>query len=315
LKSDWYKRLRKRRIGLQSLKNSKGGMGGCVFIGVRKRSLQQHVGNGKTGNPCGFRGGLRKVKLHVLGCAGGIGGRQRHTTCLQLDDDILLDAGTGITSLDLVQLAGINHVFLTHSHLDHVAGLALLVDTVLGKRAEPVTVHASEQVIDALKEHLFNWALWPDFAAIPSVGNPVLRWAPFKPGETIDIKGRIIATYPVNHTAGSVAYFAHQGNRGFLFTGDMCSTPSLWAAVAREKHLSKVIVDCSFPNSEHELAARSKHFCPQALLADVGAMPDSIEFLIYHLKPGQEDLIMAQLNAAGSRRVFKALACSDVFVF
>jgi glyoxylase-like metal-dependent hydrolase (beta-lactamase superfamily II) len=315
LNSDWYKRLCERRISLQSFKNSKGGRSGCAFIDVRKRSLQRHVRNSKTGNPRGFRSGFCKVKLHVLGCAGGIGGRQRHTTCLWLDDDILLDAGTGITSLDLVQLAGINHVFLTHSHLDHIAGLALLVDTVLGKRAEPVTVHASEQVIDALKEHLFNWALWPDFAAIPSVDNPVLRWAPFKPGETIDIKGRTIVTYPVNHTAGSVAYLAHQGNRGFLFTGDMCSTPSLWAAVAAEKRMSKVVVDCSFPNSELELASRSKHFCPQTLLADIGAMADSIEFLIYHLKPGQEDLIMAQLNAAGSRRTFKALACGDVFVF
>jgi 3',5'-cyclic-nucleotide phosphodiesterase len=255
------------------------------------------------------------MKLQVLGCAGGIGGQQRHTTCLFLDEDILLDAGTGITNLDLEQLARIDHVFLTHSHLDHVAGLALLVDTVLGRRTGPVTVHASHQVIDALKKHLFNWVLWPDFAAIPSAGNPVLRWAPFTPGATIEIDGRSITPYPVDHMAGSVAYLVHQKKPGFLFTGDMCSTPTLWAALVDGKRVSKVIVDCSFPNSESDLAARSKHFCPQSLLDDIAAIAHSIEILIYHLKPGQEDLIMEELRAAAGGRAFKALKTGDVFDF
>lgn len=255
------------------------------------------------------------MKLQVLGSAGGIGGHQRFTTCLLLDDDILLDAGTGITNLDIRQLARIDHVFLTHCHLDHVAGLALLVDAVLGKRSGPVTVHASEQVIASLKQHLFNWVLWPDFAAIPNKDDPILRWAPFKPGAAIDIGGRTIASYPVNHTQGSVAYRAHDGKSGFLFSGDMCSTPELWAALMQDKTLSKVIVDCSFPNSERELAGKSQHFCPQTLLADIGAMPQSVEFLIYHLKPGQEDLIMEELRAGSRERAFKALKCGDVFVF
>jgi 3',5'-cyclic-nucleotide phosphodiesterase len=259
------------------------------------------------------------MKLQVLGCAGGIGGHERHTTCLWLDHDILLDAGTGIANLDLDQLTGIDHVFLTHCHLDHVAGLALLADAVLGKRNGPVTVHGSEQVIGALKTHLFNWALWPDFATIPAVGEPVLRWAPFKPGAAIDIGGRRIASYPVNHTDGSVAYLAYdnrdESNTGFLFSGDMCSTPALWAALKQEKRLGKVVVDCSFPNAEAELAAMSRHFCPQTLLADIDAMAQSIEFLIYHLKPGQEDLIMEELGDAAGNRAFRALKYGDVFVF
>jgi 3',5'-cyclic-nucleotide phosphodiesterase len=160
---------------------------------------------------------------------------------------------------------------------------------------------------------LFNWSLWPDFAAIPSAGNPVLRWAPFTPGATIDIAGRSISTYAVNHMAGSVAYLVKQSKPGFLFTGDMCSTPNLWAALADGKSISKVIVDCSFRNSESGLAARSKHFCPQSLLADIGAIAHSIEFLIYHLKPGQEDMIMEELDADGGERAFKALKSGDVF--
>src|SRR5690606_32229835 len=127
------------------------------------------------------------MKLQILGCAGGIGGRERMTTCMRVDDDVLLDAGTGLASLELAQLIAIDHVFLTHSHLDHVAGLAFLLDSVLGERIDPVTVHASEKVIATLKHHLFNWHLWPDFAQIPGPEHPVLRWVPMRLGETVSL--------------------------------------------------------------------------------------------------------------------------------
>lgn len=256
------------------------------------------------------------MKLQVLGCAGGIGGHQRFTTCFSVDHDILLDAGTGITSLDIDQLAAIDHVFLTHSHLDHVAGLALLVDAVRGKRVGPVTIHASDEVIGALKTSLFNWVLWPDFSTIPSVEDPVMQWAPFQPGAEISINGRVITSFPVAHTPGAVAYRVCTANDGFAFTGDMRSTPPLWAALRQQQQtISKVIVDCSFPNAERELADISMHFCPQSLLADIAAMPHSIEFLIYHLKPGQEDQIMSELKAAAGDRPFRALRCGDTFTF
>ncbi|EKE18105.1 MAG: beta-lactamase-like protein, partial [uncultured bacterium] len=35
------------------------------------------------------------MKLRVLGCSGGIGGRHLRTTSFLVDHDILIDAGTG----------------------------------------------------------------------------------------------------------------------------------------------------------------------------------------------------------------------------
>ncbi|HZW12011.1 MAG TPA: 3',5'-cyclic-nucleotide phosphodiesterase [Noviherbaspirillum sp.] len=255
------------------------------------------------------------MKLHVLGCAGGIGGRERFTTSLLVDSDILLDAGTGLTNLDIDRLVLIDHVFITHCHLDHVAGLALLVDAVQGRRNGPITVHATEPVIDTLKKHLFNWALWPDFAAIPNTESPALRWAPLQPGVPFDLGGRRIIAHAVNHTAGSVAYHVQNNRDGFLFTGDMASTPALWAALEQELKVSKVIVDCSFRNADMALADLSLHFCPRTLLADIASVPQSVEFLIYHLKAGHEDLIMQELREGGGTRAFRALKCGDVFDF
>ncbi|HEY8101048.1 MAG TPA: 3',5'-cyclic-nucleotide phosphodiesterase, partial [Burkholderiaceae bacterium] len=237
------------------------------------------------------------MKLQVLGCSGGIGGREQLTTCMLLDHDILIDAGTGLSSLGMAELVKIDHVFISHSHLDHVTGLALLLDAVLGKRTGPITVHASEKVIASLKQHMFNWLLWPDFAQIPTVDDPILQWEPMQAGVTLDLDGRLITAYPVNHTVDAVGYWVHNNRKGFLFTGDLSTTPELWSKFAHEKKLEKVIVDCSFPNAELELANLSRHYCPQTLINDIHPMAKSIEFLIYHLKPGQEEQIMEELSS------------------
>ena len=90
------------------------------------------------------------MKVRVLGCSGGIGARAR-TTSFLVDDDILLDAGTGVEDLSIAELAAIDHVFLTHSHLDHIAALPLLVDSVGSLRKKPIVVHALRETIDALR--------------------------------------------------------------------------------------------------------------------------------------------------------------------
>lgn len=255
------------------------------------------------------------MRLQVLGCAGGIGGRESATTSLLIDDDILLDAGTGLAALALDRLVAIDHVFITHSHLDHVAGLAFLVDAVLGKRRGPLTVHASARVIEALRRHLFNWVLWPDFGMIPDESDPILRWSEITPGEAVRLGERRLVPHPVNHTVGSLAYLVDNGRGGFLFTGDMASTPALWNAMRAEPLLRKVIVDCSFPDADRGIADRSLHFCPASLVADLGGLAPQVEILIYHLKPGHEETIMRELRMQSGDRAFTALAGGDEFHF
>ena len=52
------------------------------------------------------------MRLRVLGCSGGIGGTQNRTTSLLLDQDILIDAGTGVGDLSLAELALVDHIFV-----------------------------------------------------------------------------------------------------------------------------------------------------------------------------------------------------------
>ena len=59
------------------------------------------------------------MQIRVLGCSGSIAAGSR-TTSFLLDDDVLIDAGTGVGDLTLDELARIDHIFISHSHLDHV---------------------------------------------------------------------------------------------------------------------------------------------------------------------------------------------------
>lgn len=138
------------------------------------------------------------MKLRVLGCSGGIGGELR-TTSLLLDHDTLIDAGTGVGDLSINELAQIDHVFVTHLHMDHVASLPFLLDTVGWMRERPLTLHGSRETIDILKQHLFNWKLWPDFTRIPDAGKPVLRYETLAVGRAVALDGRRIVPLPANH--------------------------------------------------------------------------------------------------------------------
>ena len=90
------------------------------------------------------------MQVKILGCSGGIGDSLR-TTSILIDHDILIDAGTGVGDLSLEELLLIDHIFVTHSHLDHIVSIPFLLDTVMGLRARPVLVHATAETIKVLK--------------------------------------------------------------------------------------------------------------------------------------------------------------------
>ena len=237
------------------------------------------------------------MKLTVLGCSGGIGSG-RHTTSLLVDDDMLIDAGSGITTLDFEQLLKIDHVLLTHAHLDHVLGLPLLLDSVGDLRDTPVTVHALPEVLEVLATHLFNWQLWPDFREIPSAEAPWLRFGPLGFGETFTLKGRTFRPLPVNHVvpACGLRVATHAGS--LVFSGDTTHSRAFVAALNAIPDLRHLIIETSFENELVDIAKASKHHWPDSLAAELQGLKVRPQVWITHLKPGNEAAIMYELRAA-----------------
>ena len=254
------------------------------------------------------------MQLKVIGCSGGIGGSLR-TTSLLLDHDVLIDAGTGVGDLDLEQLARIDHIFVTHSHLDHVTSIPFVLDTVGSLRSEPLTVHALPETIEILRHHLFNWKLWPDFTQIPSADRPLLRFSPVVVGRSVTIAGRTITPVPADHVVPAVGYALDSGAASLVYTGDTCSSDALWHAVNAITNLRYIIIETAFSDAERELAIRAKHLCPSLLVEQLALLRQPADIFITHLKPGGGDEIMREIAAGASRWNPKMLQHQQVFDF
>jgi ribonuclease BN (tRNA processing enzyme) len=243
------------------------------------------------------------MRLRVLGCSGGIGGRHLRTTSFLLDSDILIDAGTGVGDLTLAELSQIDHIFITHSHLDHVTSIPFLVDTVGGMRSRPLTVYSTAATIEILKNHLFNWAIWPDFTEIPTADAPFMRYQEVEVGAAVTLSGRTITPIPARHTVPAVGYHLDSGAASLVFTGDTGPNDALWRVVNRISNLKFLIIETAFSNKERQLAEISRHLCPATLAEELAKLERSPEIFITHLKPGEIEPTMLEIEeCAGNFR-------------
>jgi ribonuclease BN (tRNA processing enzyme) len=254
------------------------------------------------------------VKLRVLGCSGGIGARAR-TTSFLVDDDILIDAGTGVEDLSVDELARIDHVFLTHSHLDHVLALPLLVDSVGALRDRPIVVHALPETIAALRAHVFNWVIWPDFTEIPHYERPWMVFEPMLLGATVSVGDRSIRSLPANHTVPAVGYHLFGRSGSLAFSGDSWPTEEFWRLVNGIRDLRWLIIETAFSNKERDLAITAKHLYPIELGEQLKKLKSEPGVLITHLKPSDAVTIAREIDAWAGRSSPSLLERGQVLEF
>ena len=254
------------------------------------------------------------MELRVLGCSGGIGKGLR-TSSYMIDHDILLDAGTGVGDLTLQEMAKLRHIFVTHSHMDHVLSIPLLVDTLFSELVEqPLKVHARAETIQTLKQHMFNWQLWPDFTELPDKKSPVLKFIEMNPGDEVLVGDRRIEMVDVNHTVPASAYIVESPASTFVYSGDTSTNDTLWTRLNQLSRVDFMVIETAFSNDEIELAKLAKHYCPSLLAADLEKLKHQPKIGISHLKPGAEDDIFIQCTQAlAGKRNLCHLASDDHF--
>jgi cAMP phosphodiesterase len=247
------------------------------------------------------------MKVRVLGCSGAIA-RECRTTSFLIDSDLLVDAGTGVGDLTLEEMRCIDHVLLTHSHLDHVLALPLMVDSVAAQRSAPLVVHALAGTIQALKAHIFNNLIWPDFTNIPTPQHPFIRFEEIAVGQTLHIGDKTIEVLSAVHTVAAAGYAISAGAGYWVFTGDTERNPALWERL-NQLDVSMLVIETAFSNREQELAKLSLHFSPQVLAEELNHIARGKNYPIYitHTKPAETDLIMAEIQALDlTRATWKA---------
>lgn len=236
------------------------------------------------------------MRVRVLGCSGAIA-KDCRTTSFLIDDDTLIDAGTGVGDLTLEEMRSIERVFLTHSHLDHVAALPLMVDAVGAARQRPLQIYALPETIRALQSHIFNDVIWPDFSRIPSEASPFIQFQEIAIGQTQSAGANLVEVLAATHTVAAAGFAVSAGKGCWVFTGDTERNPALWARL-NQLDVSMLVIETAFSNRESLLARRSLHLSPQALALELEYIDAAKRFPIYitHTKPAETGLIMAEIQ-------------------
>lgn len=252
------------------------------------------------------------MRIRVLGSSGGIG--QGHkTTSFLLDDDVLFDAGTGLGELTLTEMLKIRAVFLTHSHLDHISHLSFLLDTVFSHLQHPIQVYAQQETIRTIKEHVFNWSVWPDFSVLPDAKKPVVIFHAMEAGEEKILDGRLIKMIAANHTVPTVALCATQNGKSFAFTGDTTTNDTIWQGLNELESLDLLFVESAFPNEQIELSKMAKHYCPSLLADDLKKLEHQPKVCISHTMPVDGERVLQQCQDAMPDRELSLLETDQMY--
>lgn len=251
------------------------------------------------------------MRFRVLGCAGSIAGN-RHTTSFLVDDDILIDAGTGLGTLPLDALTRIDHVFLSHSHMDHVALLPMLIDSTISQRQQPIVVHAAQPTLETVSEHVFNWKVSPDFREIRVQGHLAVSFSVLELGKPVKIDGRSLTAIPVDHSIPTVAYHVDGGNGSLVVASDMTVSDAFWPAVNAIADLRYLLIETAFQDSRLDLCRLSGHLCPSLLEEELRRLERPVEIKITHMKPSAAAQIRREIAALDRGRDIRFLADGDV---
>lgn len=241
------------------------------------------------------------MKLRVLGSAGAEFPNFRPPAFL-IDDQLLLDAGTIGSVLTEEEQWGIKDVFITHSHLDHIRAIPALADNIIIKNLRhTVKIYSISEVISAMREHMFNNIIWPDFTVIPGPDRPVISFETIDTGVEYSVSGYRIRAIPVDHTVPTVGYRVCQGSTTLVYTGDTGPTEEIWKYVSG---IDALIVEVSFPNNMEPLALLTKHLTCSLLsveLEKIVRLPKRI--FITHPKPQYYDIIRTEIDCLGLKEI------------
>ena len=238
------------------------------------------------------------MKIKVLGCSGGqMPGS--YMSGFLLDGSTLIDAGTIAQTASMAEQRKIKQAFISHAHLDHIGGLPFFAVNITSNKGTGVDIHSAQVVLDAIKDHLMNGLIWPDFTKIKnSSGSPVFTYNPMETGKWMTIGGYNIMAVPVNHTVPTTGFLIGKGSCYILYSGDTKDTDAIWAEAKKlGKKLKSVFIEMAYPDELAALAELSGHLTPKTLEMQLKKLsPLTPKIYLYHLKPEYVKQIQAQVK-------------------
>ena len=252
------------------------------------------------------------MKIKVIGCYGATMNGFRLSSFI-LNETIALDAGS-ICHMDLSDQLKLNHIFITHAHLDHTIDLAFLVDNIFSFREDPIYIYGAPDTIAAIKAQLFTGDLWIEFDKIP-FGNPRIILKTIAPNEKVVIDGVEIRPVRVEHIVTAYGYIITENNVSLVYSGDFIEAPDLWVEVNKLDNVAGLILETSFPNRLLNIARVSKHLTPSLLREHLKKIKKDCKVYLYHIKPQFIDEIVGDLSKEDIDKEIILLNQDDILEF
>jgi len=238
------------------------------------------------------------MRIRVLGCYGGV--TDHHSVAgFLVNETVLLEAGTVCDTLSVEQQHKIEAVFISHSHLDHCAGVAFLVDNLYGDVTEPLRIMAMPETVEAIQKNLFNGQVWPDFISITSTGNSVAVFETLELNAPKQVGELCFTPFRVDHVIPTVGFIISDGKSSVLYSSDTRDVLGIVEKAQEVENLKLAIVEASFPNELEEFAFKTGHLAPIALRPLVSALRGKVPVRLFHMKPRYVERIEEQVAELG----------------
>jgi len=247
------------------------------------------------------------VRIKLLPSSYDVEGRilpvQRLTSYV-LDDLLAVDAGSLALGLNAFQREHVRDIVITHSHIDHIATLPILIDELFVSLKAPLRIHATAAVIELLETHIFNNKAYPRFSELSNSHGAVMRYCPLVLGLPVRIAHFQITAVEVNHPVPTVGLIISDENSTVVFGSDSAQTSEVWALANQSPNLKAVLVEASYPNELEVLAQRSGHLTPASLKAELQKLrAEKVHILAVGLKPSYRETIIRELGELGDMRI------------
>lgn len=254
------------------------------------------------------------MQIKIIGGHGGVTKNYQATSYL-IDESLLIDAGSVASGLDIEDQLKIEHILISHSHLDHIKDLAFICDNCFGLKKVPFEVYSDVNVHHSIKKHIFNETIWPDFSKLPSVENPTIRFNNLENKKSIELGKYKVTPVHVNHPGGAMGFIVEKDETAILFTLDTKATDEIWEVAKSIKNLKAIFTEVSFPNSLQKIADLSDHHTPQTIKAELLKMPKDIPVYLGHLKPNFQEQLIKEVSELGESRLHPLYADDVRFTF
>ena len=189
----------------------------------------------------------------------------------------------------------------------------MLADSVFDENfTTPLTVYAREETLRAVRDHLFNNVIWPDFGRLPTPEDPMLRYQVCSPGDTVTIGHRDFFAVDVMHSVPSLGFTVQNSGGVFAVSGDTRTNETLWPVLNACDDLRVLVIEVSFPDEMASLAVAAGHYTPHTLTADLARLNHEPEIWLTGMKPGEEQRIFEQVRKAAPDRNIRMLSAGTI---